>query len=111
MKKEIRSASLTQITRIRSISGRDSVRQGKFSFTFMVPKDISYSNKQGKLNLYASDEVNKHEAQGSFLNYIVGGTADNAEADTIGPEIRQIYLNDSSFVEGDQGEYDSLFCR
>lgn len=82
--------------------GQDSVRQGKFSFTFMVPKDISYSNKQGKLNLYASDEVNKHEAQGSFLNYIVGGTADNAEADTIGPEIRQIYLNDSSFVEGDQ---------
>lgn len=36
------------------------------------------------------------------MNYIVGGTADNAEADTIGPEIRQIYLNDSSFVEGDQ---------
>lgn len=82
--------------------GQDSVRQGKFSFTFMVPKDISYSNKQGKLNLYASDEVNGLEAQGSFLNYIVGGTADNAETDTIGPEIRQIYLNDSSFVAGDQ---------
>ncbi len=82
--------------------GQDSVRQGKFSFTFMVPKDISYSNQQGKLNLYASDEVNGHEAQGSFLNYIVGGTADNAEIDTIGPEIRQIYLNDSSFVVGDQ---------
>lgn len=82
--------------------GQDSVRQGKFSFTFMVPKDISYSNKQGKLNLYASDEVNGLEAQGSFLNYSVGGTADNAETDTIGPEIRQIYLNDSSFVAGDQ---------
>ena len=36
--------------------GRDSVRNGKFSFTFMVPKDISYSNKKGKLNLYASSE-------------------------------------------------------
>lgn len=82
--------------------GRDSVRNGKFSFTFMVPKDISYSNKRGKLNLYASTEVSGKEAQGSFFNYIVGGTSDTAETDTIGPEIRAIYLNDSSFVSGDQ---------
>lgn len=80
--------------------GRDSVRNGKFSFTFMVPKDISYSNKKGKLNLYASSETK--EAQGSFFNFIVGGTSDTAETDTIGPEIRQIYLNDSSFVSGDK---------
>lgn len=82
--------------------GQDSVRQGTFRFSFTVPKDISYSNKRGKLNLYASDEGNNgREAQGSFLNYIVGGTAESAETDTIGPEIRQIYLNDSSFVAGD----------
>ena len=31
--------------------GNDSVRNGKFSFTFTVPKDISYSNLQGKMNL------------------------------------------------------------
>lgn len=82
--------------------GRDSVRNGKFSFTFMVPKDISYSNKEGKLNLYASSETLNKEAQGSFFNFIVGGTSDTAETDTIGPEIRQIYLNDSSFVSGDK---------
>ena len=80
--------------------GRDSVRNGKFSFTFMVPKDISYSNKKGKLNLYASSETK--EAQGSFFDFIVGGTSDTAETDTIGPQIRQIYLNDSSFVSGDK---------
>ena len=33
--------------------GNDSVRNGRFSFTFTVPKDISYSNEQGKMNLYA----------------------------------------------------------
>lgn len=82
--------------------GRDSVRDGKFSFTFMVPKDISYSNEEGKLNLYASSETLKKEAQGSFFDFIVGGTSDTAETDTIGPEIRQIYLNDSSFVSGDK---------
>lgn len=27
------------------------------SVYFMVPKDISYSNKKGKLNLYASSET------------------------------------------------------
>lgn len=66
----------------------------------MVPKDISYSNKKGKLNLYASSETK--EAQGSFFDFIVGGTSDTAETDTIGPKIRQIYLNDSSFVSGDK---------
>ncbi|MDO4755451.1 MAG: type IX secretion system sortase PorU, partial [Parabacteroides sp.] len=35
--------------------GNDSVQKGKFSFTFTVPKDISYSGLQGKMNLYAVD--------------------------------------------------------
>lgn len=56
--------------------GNDSVRNGKFSFTFTVPKDISYSNLQGKMNLYAVDTENGHEAQGNFDNFIVGGTSD-----------------------------------
>lgn len=80
--------------------GQDSVRKGKFSFSFMVPKDISYSNEHGKMNLYASDSDSRREANGSFLDYIVGGTADVIDRDTVGPEVRQIYLNDSSFVDG-----------
>ena len=80
--------------------GNDSVRAGKFSFTFTVPKDISYSNEFGKMNLYASDETNNLEAQGAYLNYRVGGTDDNAEDDSDGPEIRSLYMNDSTFVSG-----------
>lgn len=82
--------------------GNDSVRNGKFSFTFTVPKDISYSNTAGKLNLYAADEASGNEAQGAFLNFVVGGTADDAEEDGEGPEIRQLYLNDSTFTDGGQ---------
>lgn len=82
--------------------GNDSVRNGKFSFTFTVPKDISYSNLQGKMNLYAVDTENGNEAQGNFDNFIVGGTSDTAETDTIGPEIRALYLNDTTFVDGGQ---------
>ena len=82
--------------------GNDSVRNGKFSFTFTVPKDISYSNLQGKMNLYAVDMENGDEAQGHIDNFSVGGTSDMAETDTIGPEIRAIYLNDTTFVDGNQ---------
>ena len=82
--------------------GNDSVRNGKFSFTFTVQKDISYSNLQGKMNLYAVDTESGNEAQGNFDNFIVGGTSDTAETDTIGPEIRALYLNDTTFVDGGQ---------
>ena len=82
--------------------GNDSVRNGKFSFTFTVPKDISYSNLLGKMRLYAVDSESGNEAQGNFDNFIVGGTSDTAETDTIGPEIRALYLNDTTFVDGGQ---------
>lgn len=82
--------------------GNDSVRNGKFSFTFTVPKDISYSNLQGKMNLYAVDTESGNEAQGNFDNFIVGGTSDTAETDTIGPEICALYLNDTTFMDGGQ---------
>ncbi len=80
--------------------GQDSVRGGTFRFSFRVPKDISYSGKEGKMNLYASSEALGVEAQGAFSDFTVGGTADVAETDTIGPEVRLLYLNDSSFVSG-----------
>lgn len=82
--------------------GNDSVRNGKFSFTFTVPKDISYSGLQGKMNLYAVDAEREVEAHGNFENFIVGGTFVSAEKDTIGPEIRAIYLNDTTFIDGGQ---------
>lgn len=82
--------------------GNDSVRKGTFRFTFTVPKDISYSDGLGKMSLYASDEESGHEAHGSFLNFRVGGTNDNSDEDTDGPEIRALFLNDSTFTDGDQ---------
>lgn len=80
--------------------GNDSVRNGTFSFSFTMPTDISYSDMAGKLNLYASDDKAGNEAQGTFLNFIVGGTADDGATDTDGPEIRALFLNDSTFMDG-----------
>ncbi|MCD7975969.1 MAG: type IX secretion system sortase PorU [Tannerellaceae bacterium] len=83
-------------------TGNESLENGKFSFTFTVPKDISYSGNEGKMVLYAYDETNGLEANGAFRKFKVGGTGGNIDGDTEGPEIRAIYLNDSTFVEGDK---------
>ncbi|MEG1748642.1 MAG: type IX secretion system sortase PorU [Tannerellaceae bacterium] len=80
--------------------GNDSVRAGEFSFTFTVPKDISYSDDFGKMNLYACDTKAGHEARGIYQNFVVGGTSDSGDKDTEGPEIRALFLNDTSFEEG-----------
>jgi hypothetical protein len=80
--------------------GNDEVKNGEFSFSFTVPKDISYSNQPGKMSLYALDVQANLEAQGSFLQFRVGGTADFPDIPDDGPQIRSLYLNDSTFIDG-----------
>ncbi len=82
-------------------TGSANVTNGEFSVNFMVPLDISYSNNSGKINFYVYDETNNLEGQGAFLNYIVGGTADDMPVTENGPEIKSLYLNASSFQNGD----------
>ncbi len=77
--------------------GRSSVSQGKFSFTFKVPKDINYSFGNGKITLYAED--GSVDANGYFTNFIVGGNGPGNAGDQEGPSIRA-YLNDEMFVNG-----------
>lgn len=89
--------------------GNDSIRNGEFIFTFSVPKDISYSCKKGKINLYAVDENGKREANGSYKNFTVGGTADYFETDESGPDIRAIYMNTADFKNGDKVNETPLF--
>lgn len=89
--------------------GNDSVQQGEFSFTFTVPKDISYSNDFGKMNLYAFNATDSIEAHGSFRDFRVGGTSDTGSNDEAGPEIRYLYLNDTTFVDGGKVNATPLF--
>jgi Peptidase family C25 len=77
--------------------GRSTVTDGRFSFTFKVPKDINYQYGSGKLSLYAED--GKQDGNGFSTRFIVGGTGTNAGKDNTGPEIKP-YLNDEKFVNG-----------
>lgn len=86
--------------RTRLFMGADSIRSGKFNFTFPVPMDISYSFENGLLNFYALDDTKDKEAKGIFDNFLVGGTQDGAmDTDSLGPKI-YLYLNTPDFPYG-----------
>ncbi len=82
-------------------SGNCKVTNGLFSFTYMVPKDNSYSYESGLINLYASDDTFTNEAQGYYDKFVIGGTSSTASVDTTGPGIA-VYLNSSHFKDGDK---------
>lgn len=77
--------------------GKASVKNGLFSFSFVVPKDIAYEIGYGKIS-YEGDNGTV-DAIGNYQNIIVGGTADSIPPDNAGPEMK-IYLNDEKFVYG-----------
>jgi hypothetical protein len=70
---------------------------GRFDATFVVPKDISYSNLPGRIAVYARGSTG-HGA-GATENLVVGGTSPNPPDDSEGPRIR-LFLNDTTFVSG-----------
>ena len=83
-------------------SGNADVKNGDFSFTFMLPKDIKYNFGSGRINYYAQDNTNDFEAQGYFENFIIGGIKNDTNLnDTIGPDVK-LYLNSENFVAGDK---------
>ena len=79
-------------------NGSDSVRNGKFSFSFAVPMDISYTNGQGMINVYAINNAKTEAANGYTEQFTLGGT-ESAGNDSIGPSI-YCYLNSPSFTNG-----------
>jgi hypothetical protein len=78
-------------------SGKTMAQNGRFRFTFIVPRDIDYSFGKGKISYYANDE--HEDMNGNFTDIIVGGFSNTALLDTSGPDIR-LYLNDTLFRNG-----------
>ena len=76
--------------------GQVSVTNGYFTANFIVPKDISYENKNGKVIMYfyGSDM----DGVGYTQNVIVGGTDTTVDNDGKGPEI-EIYFDDMSYTD------------
>ncbi|MBO9657377.1 MAG: type IX secretion system sortase PorU [Chitinophagaceae bacterium] len=77
--------------------GKATVVNGRFSFSFTVPKDINYQYGNGKISLYA--ENGSRDGTGFFTGFLVGGSANTVNDDKDGPGIKA-YLNDERFVNG-----------
>ncbi|MCX7875840.1 MAG: type IX secretion system sortase PorU [Melioribacteraceae bacterium] len=75
--------------------GRASVKNGLFETSFVVPKDISYENKNGKMIAYFFN--NQIDGVGYSKNFTVGGTNPNAVNDNKGPEI-EIFFDNENFA-------------
>lgn len=75
-------------------NGRVSIENGKFQTGFVVPKDITYENKNGKIVAYVFND--DYDGIGFTTNVIVGGTDTSVVNDNKGPEI-EIYYDNLSF--------------
>ena len=91
--------------------GEASVVDGRFSYTFMVPKDIRYNYGNGRIVYYAIDSLNAEEAIGHYEDFMVGGSSTVTIIDTIGPDL-ELYLNTPSFRDGGTTyEYPHFFAN
>lgn len=78
--------------------GKDKVTNGQFTLTFTIPRDINYSDKEGKINLYAVSNDVQRKANGMTEGFRIGGSA-KIKNDSVGPSI-YCYLNSPSFING-----------
>ncbi|MFA5819384.1 MAG: type IX secretion system sortase PorU [Bacteroidales bacterium] len=78
-------------------SGKTMAKEGRFRFTFIVPRDIDYSFGTGKISYYANNE--NEDMNGNFSDIVVGGFSDTALPDTSGPDIN-LFMNDTLFRNG-----------
>ena len=82
-------------------SGSTNVKDGRFRYSFMVPKDIRYNYGNGRIVYYAHDDTYNEDAVGHFEQFMIGGTGSIVTTDTTGP-LMNIYLNTPSFKDGDK---------
>lgn len=76
--------------------GKASVVNGRFNFSFTMPKDAGTAAGKAKISLYANTTVT--DAGGYNHHFFVGGTSGNI-ADNTPPTIKA-YFNDEKFVNG-----------
>lgn len=81
-------------------SGRDYVRQGKFSFRCRIPMDLSDLPGNGLINLYACSD-DQREANGYYNDFQFKSTNSSIQTDTLGPAMLACFLDGPEFKSGD----------
>ncbi len=78
--------------------GAATVKNGKFQFSCIIPKDINYEYGFGKISYYASNDVND---AGGYDNthLVIGGVYKDATKDDKGPLV-EVFMDNEEFVTG-----------
>lgn len=77
--------------------GKVRATNGKFSFSFIVPKDINFQFGPARISYYADNGT--YDAHGIDENLVVGGLGNQVPNDNAGPSIKG-YLNNEQFING-----------
>lgn len=77
--------------------GNVTVKEGRFRFSFYVPKDIDYNFGNGRISYYA--RTDNEDAAGAFTDFIIGGMDTTGIHDDESPRV-ELFLNDENFVNG-----------
>lgn len=77
--------------------GKATVSNGKFSFSFIAPKDINYEEGSGTISFYADN--GKTDAAGRDTSVSVGGYSDNPRLEN-NPPVIKAFIKDSLFRNG-----------
>lgn len=77
--------------------GKTLAQNGRYELEFIIPKDISFSEDQGRVVVYAKN--GQTTASGAYTDIVFNGVNTEAVDDGKGPEL-DIYLNDQTFING-----------
>ncbi len=90
--------------------GRHGVSGGRFSYSFVIPKDVAYHYDYAKLSHYARSDDND-DATGQYSNIMFGGL-DSAAGQTGGYPSVKLYIGDTNFLSGGlTNEMPTLYAR
>ena len=80
--------------------GVSKFENGEFEFSFIVPTEIANNYRPGLLSFYAASDDNSIDANGSTDNIYIFDFYESEIADTEGPIIDFMIINDESFEDG-----------
>lgn len=72
--------------------GSNVIKEGRFDFTVVIPRDISYTDERARLSLYAVSQDKQRECNGVSTAFHLNGTDAGAIQDVTAPKI-VAYLN------------------
>jgi hypothetical protein len=77
--------------------GREAVSNGRFSYSFIIPRDVAFHYDYAKLSHYARSD--RDDASGQYSNIMFGGFNEDTELTELRPQVK-LYINDTNFRNG-----------